>query len=59
MSPVVAGIAGIGFLILLFLLRMPIAFAMALVGVAGFAYLTNPEAALGLLGREIFDYFTS
>jgi len=59
MSPVVAGIAGIGFLILLFLLRMPIAFAMALVGVVGFAYLTTPEAALGLLGREIFDYFTS
>ena len=59
MSPVVAGIAGIGFLILLFLLRMPIAFAMALVGVAGFAYLTTPRAALGLLGREIFDYFSS
>ena len=59
MSPVVAGVAGIGFLILLFLLRMPVAFAMALVGVVGFAYLTNPEAALGLLGREIFDYFSS
>jgi len=59
MSPAVAGIIGIGFLIVLFLLRIPIAFAMALVGVVGFAYLTNPEAALGLLGREIFDSFTS
>jgi len=59
MSPVVAGIAGIGFLILLFLLRMPVAFAMALVGIVGFAFLTSPGAALGLLGRDIFDYFSS
>ncbi len=59
MSPTTAGIIGIGLLVLLFLLRMPVAFAMALVGLVGFAYLTSPEAALGLLGRDIFDTFSS
>ena len=59
MSPATAGIIGIIFLVVLFLLRMPVAFAMALVGFGGFAYLTSPEAALGLLGRDIFDQFSS
>jgi tripartite ATP-independent transporter DctM subunit len=59
MSPATVGIIGIGLLVLLFLLRMPVAFAMALVGLVGFAYLTTPEAALGLIGRDIFDMFSS
>jgi tripartite ATP-independent transporter DctM subunit len=59
MSPAAAGIVGIGLLISLFLLRMPVAFAMALVGLVGFAYLTTPEAALSLLSRDIFDTFSS
>jgi len=59
MSPVTIGIVGIGVLLLIFLFRMPIAFAMALVGFAGFAYLSTPGAALGLLARDIFDSFTS
>jgi tripartite ATP-independent transporter DctM subunit len=59
MSPVAAGIIGIALLVLLFLLRMPVAFAMALVGFLGFAYLTSPEAALSLLARDIFDSFSS
>ncbi|MEW6672228.1 MAG: TRAP transporter large permease [Thermodesulfobacteriota bacterium] len=59
MNPVTAGIIGIGLLILLFLLRMPVAFAMALVGFAGFAFLTSPKAALTLLSRDIFDTFSS
>jgi C4-dicarboxylate transporter DctM subunit len=59
MSPAAVGIIGIALLILLFLLRMPVAFAMALVGLVGFAYLTTPEAALVLLGRDIFDTFSS
>jgi len=59
MSPIAAGIIGIALLVLLFLLRMPVAFAMALVGLAGFASLCTPEAALSLLGRDIFDSFSS
>ena len=59
MSPATAGIIGIVLLVALFLLRMPVAFAMALIGFLGFAYLTGPEAALNLLGRDIFDEFSS
>jgi tripartite ATP-independent transporter DctM subunit len=59
MNPITVGIAGIVFLVLLFLLRMPVAFAMALVGLVGFAVLTTPEAALSLLATDIFDTFTS
>ncbi len=59
MSPIAVGIAGIVFLILLFLLRMPVAFAMALVGFVGFAVLASPEAALSLLANDIFGAFTS
>jgi C4-dicarboxylate transporter DctM subunit len=59
MNPAIAGIIGIGLLIVLFLLRMPVSFSMALVGFAGFASLTNMEAALSLLGRDMFDTFSS
>ena len=57
MNPATAGIIGIGLLIVLFLLRMPVAFAIALVGFVGFASLSTPEAALSLLGLDIFDSF--
>jgi tripartite ATP-independent transporter DctM subunit len=59
MSPVTVGIIGLGLLVFLFLLRMPVAFAMALVGFIGFAYLSTPEAALSLLSRDIFETFSS
>ena len=59
MSPVVVGIIGIGLLLLLFLLRMPVAFAMAFVGLIGFAYLTSPGPALSLLAQDIWQQFSS
>lgn len=59
MSPVTAGIVGIGLLLLLFLLRMPVAFAMTFVGLAGFAYLAAPGPALSLLAHDIFEQFSS
>ena len=55
MSPIAVGLTGIVFLVLLFLLKMPVAFAMALVGFFGFAYLTTPVAALSLLANDMFD----
>ena len=58
MSPATVGIIGIVLLIFLFLIRIPVAFAMALVGFVGFAYLTGPEAALNLVGIDIFDNFS-
>ncbi|MDP2643518.1 MAG: TRAP transporter large permease subunit [Desulfobacterales bacterium] len=59
MSPEIAGMAGIGLLLFLFLLRMPVAFAMAFVGFFGFAYLTGPGPALSLLSQDIFETFSS
>jgi len=59
MSPVIVGIIGIGLLLLIFLLGMPIAFAMACVGVAGFAYLCGPGPALSLIAQDIFGEFSS
>ncbi len=59
MSPEIAGIVGIALLLLLFLLRMPVAFAMALVGFVGFAYLSSLDPALSLLSQDIFETFSS
>jgi len=59
MSPETAGIAGIALLLFLFVLRMPVAFAMILVGLVGFAYLGGIESALTLLAQDIFEVFTS
>lgn len=59
MNPTIVGIIGIALLLVLFLLRMPVAFAMALVGFGGFALLTSPTAALHLLSRDVFDTFSS
>ena len=52
MSPIVAGIIGIGLLFILLGLRMQIGFAMALVGFIGFFYLNSFEAALAVLGIQ-------
>ncbi|MFC1883827.1 TRAP transporter large permease [Thermodesulfobacteriota bacterium] len=59
MSPETAGIAGIALLLLLFLIRMPVAFAMALTGVIGFAYLGGVESSLALLAQDVFETLSS
>jgi C4-dicarboxylate transporter DctM subunit len=59
MSPVITGIAGIVLLLILFLLGLPVAFAMAAVGVIGFAYLADPGPALSLLAQDVFGQFSS
>ncbi len=59
MDPVKVGILGIFLLILLFLIRMPVAFAMAFVGFLGFSYLSTLKAGLRLLARDFFDQFFS
>ena len=58
MSPEIAGIVGIGLLLLLLLLRMPIAFAMAFVGLIGFAYLADWGPALSILAQDFFETFS-
>jgi len=59
MSPEATGVVGIVALVLLFLMKMPIAFAMAFVGFVGFAYLGGIDSALALLSQDILDTFTS
>lgn len=59
MTPVATGIVGVALLLVLFLLGMPVAFAMSLVGFAGFAYLADPGPALNLLANDIFQQFSS
>jgi C4-dicarboxylate transporter DctM subunit len=59
MSPVVLGIVAIVIMIVLFLLRMPVGFAMAFVGFIGFSLLIGLEPGMGLLARDFFDIFSS
>ena len=59
MTPVLAGILGIVILIIIFFLDMPVAFAMALVGIAGLWYLMGREVAYTVLAREFYQTFTT
>jgi C4-dicarboxylate transporter DctM subunit len=55
MTPETVGMIGIALLIFLFLLRVPISFAMAIVGLVGFAYLSDAESALTLLAQDVYE----
>ncbi|NLK51936.1 MAG: TRAP transporter large permease [Syntrophomonadaceae bacterium] len=59
MSPFTVGLIGIVVFIVLLIFRMPIAFAMALVGFAGFGYLTSTSAAFNMVVQEIYNTFSS
>ena len=59
MGPVTIGIIGVVALVVLFLLRMPVGFAMAFVGLIGFGCLVSPEAGFSILARDIFHGFSS
>jgi tripartite ATP-independent transporter DctM subunit len=59
MDPITAGIVGTFLLLIaIFLLRIPVAFAMALIGFGGFAYVLNWNAATGMLGTELWNVFS-
>jgi tripartite ATP-independent transporter DctM subunit len=59
MSPGNIAVVGIILLLILFLLRMPVAFAMALIGFLGFAYMTSVGAALSILGKDFWVMFSN
>ena len=59
MSSAAIGVIGIVVLVIIFLLRMPVGFAMALVGLAGFSLIVSPEAGLNILARDMFQTFSS
>lgn len=53
------GILGIVVLLaVLFLLAMPVGFAMAVVGFVGFAVVVNPDAAMNMVGTVIWSTFS-
>jgi C4-dicarboxylate transporter DctM subunit len=58
-TPITIGLIGIGVLLLALFIGIPIAFALALVGVLGLCFLVGPTAALGILPRDIFEEFYS
>jgi tripartite ATP-independent transporter DctM subunit len=56
----IVGIYGIIFMFLvLFLLRIPVGFTMALVGFLGFAYVAGFKAALGMIGMDMWNIFSN
>ena len=59
MNEFVIGIIGLMVLLLLFSTGIELGFAMALVGFAGFGYLSGFNAALSLLSRDVFDVITN
>jgi tripartite ATP-independent transporter DctM subunit len=59
MNPVVVGIIGFALLLFFLAIRMPVGFAMALVGLSGFIFLVSPEGGLTMTARATWDQFAS
>lgn len=59
MEPVLTGILGILCLLILFMLNMPVSFAMAFIGFVGFGILVDWGAAVSLLTRDIFSQLSN
>jgi len=59
MSIYTIALLGIGIMVLLMLLRMPVGYAMLLSGFLGLMYVVTPSAALNMLGADIWEQFSS
>jgi C4-dicarboxylate transporter, DctM subunit len=59
MTPIQVGILGCVFLLVLLVASMPVAFAMAIVGFAGFAMIVSPQAAASVITLDLYDTFSS
>jgi C4-dicarboxylate transporter, DctM subunit len=59
MSPVIIGVIGIAVLIIIMFANMPVAFAMALVGLVGVWLLQSMDISFGVLAREFYQTFTT
>lgn len=59
MEPSTIGLIGFGLVLVLVVLRVPVAFAMATVGVGGLIHLTSNEATAAVVGNQLFDYVTN
>ncbi len=59
MTEITVGIIALIFLLGFFLTGIELAFAMALVGMAGFAIVVSPSSAMNLLANDFFDSLAS
>jgi len=59
MNPVTSGIVGLALLLSLLAIRMPVGFAMAIVGLSGFVYMVSPEGGLTMAARACWEQFAS
>jgi len=59
MSSVTVGIVGLGTILLLVLVRMPVAVALAVVGLAGIAYLAGPNVVYSFVSSLPYDFAAS
>ena len=59
MSPVIVGVIGLALLLLLLCIRLPVGFAMALIGLFGFIFLVSAEGGLTMAARAAWDQFAS
>jgi tripartite ATP-independent transporter DctM subunit len=59
MSPIEFGILGCVLLIVLLVSSMPVAFAMSIVGLVGFAWVVSPNAAFSLVVGDLYSTFSS
>jgi len=59
MAPQVVGLIGIAALLLLIMINIPVGFVLTLVGLLGFGYLININAALNMVAKDFYTVFTS
>ncbi len=60
MEPITIGLVGIlSLLLVILVLRVPVGFAMGIIGFIGFAKVLNLKAAYGMLGTEVWNVFSS
>jgi TRAP-type mannitol/chloroaromatic compound transport system permease large subunit len=59
MDEITIGIIGVIILLGLFLTGLELAFAMALIGVAGYAYIVGPQQAMAMLANDFYDSLES
>ena len=59
MTPITAAIISVPFMVFLFIMRMPVAYAMGLTGFLGFSYVASVGGGLSLVARDLWALFSS
>jgi len=59
MTPLVVGILGVVAMLVLLVCSLPVAIAMGLVGVVGYAVVISGKAALAMLSADLYDVFSN